>query len=370
MGPRQSGKTTLARAVFSRHTYISLEELDNQRFATDDPRRFLELYKNDHGIILDEIQRVPTLLSYIQTYVDVNEVRGYFILMGSQNFLVAQAVSQTLAGRISIFMLLPCFTSELSYSNYLPMHIDEAIFRGSYPRPYAYDLSIADWTSDYIVTYLERDVRLIKNVSDPSLFKKFVQLCAGRIGQLLSLSALALECGISVPTVKQWISLLEASYILFLVYPYFKNFGKRLVKTPKLYFYDTAIACSLLNIDSPFQVGTHYLRGGLVESYIMSDLYKQLYNNGRKNQLYFWRDNVGHVIDCIIERADMPIPLEIKSGQTIDSGFFEGIKFWKDLTKITPLSFVMYGGDKTQERAEAKICSWKDTDYVLKQIFT
>lgn len=195
MGPRQSGKTTLARSIFNKHIYISLEEIDNQRFATEDPRRFLELYKNDFGIILDEIQRVPSLLSYIQTYVDLHDVRGYFVLTGLQNFLVAEAVTQTLAGRISIFTLLPCSASELARAHYLPKNLDEALFKGSYPRPFVYDLSSSDWASDYIVIYLERDVRLIKNVSDLSVFKKFVQLCAGRIGQLLNLSALAVECG-------------------------------------------------------------------------------------------------------------------------------------------------------------------------------
>jgi len=369
LGPRQSGKTTLARTLFNNHRYVSLEELDTQRFATEDPRRFLELYQNPHGIILDEFQRVPSLLSYIQTYVDTHDLKGYFILTGSQNFLMMEAVSQTLAGRVALCTLLPCSTSELSHANLLAPTLDEAILRGSYPRPLVHNLDPSDWCQDYIMTYLERDVRLVKNIIDLSTFKRFVQLCAGRVGQLLNLSSLATESGITVPTAKQWLSVLQASYLIFLVQPHFRNFNKRLVKTPKLYFYDTALLCTLLGIETASQLGTHYSRGSIVESYVMSDLYKQLLNRGRNNQLYFWRDSVGHEIDCILERADTLVPLEIKAGKTVVSDFFTGITFWQQLTGMRD-AFVVYAGDQTQKREPATLVSWREIDTIIKQVFS
>ncbi|MBA3954830.1 ATP-binding protein [Candidatus Dependentiae bacterium] len=366
LGPRQSGKTTLARATFKDHIYISLEDLDTRKFAQEDPRRFFFENRNEHGIILDEFQHVPELLSYIQTQVDTEDIPGYFILTGSQNFLLNQAISQTLAGRIALLYLLPLSISELKAKELLPEKVDSLIFKGQYPRVYARNLNPATWYRDYIATYLERDVRQLAAISDLSRFHYFIQLCAGRVGQLLNVSSLATDCGIDVRTAKSWLSLLEASYIIFLLQPHYKNFSKRLIKSPKIYFYDTAIACSLLGIESEQQLQNHYLKGNLFECLITSDLIKHFYNANRRPQLYFWRDNHGHEVDCIIEKAMQLIPIEIKLSMTISSSLFEGLKYWKEISdNIYPKAYLVYGGFQDQERAQATVVSWQNIEKIF-----
>ncbi|HVX01090.1 MAG TPA: ATP-binding protein, partial [Candidatus Babeliaceae bacterium] len=365
LGPRQSGKTTLVRNTFGQHKYISLENLDLREIATHDPRQFLESNRNEHGIILDEFQNVPTLLSYIQTYVDQEKLKGYFILTGSQNFLVNQAISQTLAGRIAILTLLPLSIKELKESHILP-GIDELIFNGCYPRIYGENVLPSVFYPSYTLTYIERDVRQITQVTDLTAFKRFVQLCAGRIGQFLNISSLATDCGISQATAKAWLSLLEASYIIFLLQPHYQNFSKRLIKTPKLYFYDTGLACSLLGLDMASQVSTHYLRGALFESLIISDLYKCFYNTARAPRLYFWRDNHGHEIDCIIEKGQHLMPIEIKASRTIHLDFFKGLQYWLNLAGTDKRdSFVIYGGDNYFTLSNGTIVSWKEIDRIF-----
>ncbi len=359
LGPRQSGKTTLARKAFKEHTYVSLEEPKNRQFAYDDPYSFLQTYASDAGIILDEIQEVPSLLSYIQVYVDEHQKPGYFILTGSQNFLVHDAVNQTLAGRIAIFTLLPLSINELRDASLLPATIEELIFKGQYPRSYSFDIDPADMYPDYIRTYIERDIRSLKNITNLSVFQKFVGLCAGRIGQLLNMTSLANDAGISLATAKSWLSLLEASYIIFLLQPYHTNIGKRLVKTPKLYFYDSGIACSLLGIESARQLSQHYVRGGLVETVLISELYKQRYNQGRPPRFYFWRDKLGHEIDCLIVQANGNIPLEIKAGKTVSSDYFDGLKYWYQVYDQPANGFVVYAGDENQQRRSGKLVSWR-----------
>jgi len=361
LGPRQSGKTTLARATFSRYNYVSLEDLDVRRLAISDPREFLNLHKNEHGTILDEIQHAPDLLSYIQTEVDKTQKTGSFVLTGSQNFLFNETISQTLAGRISILTLLPLSMSELQQENLLPENINDIIFQGSYPRLYDKNIAPADWYPNYVHTYIERDVRQIKNITDLSVFQLFMKLCAGRIGQLLNMSSLANDCGISVGTAQSWLSLLQASYIIILLQPHFKNFSKRLVKTPKLYFYDTGLASFLLELDNPKQLSTHYLRGGLFESYIISELIKLRYNVGRVPHYYFWRDNVGREIDCVIDHGGKSFPVEIKSGQTINQDYFEGLYYWSELAgDQAGRSYCIYTGFESQNRTRVSVLKWQD----------
>ncbi|MGB5288910.1 MAG: ATP-binding protein, partial [Ignavibacteriaceae bacterium] len=298
VGPRQSGKTTLVKMSFKEKTYLNLEEPDTRLFAQTDPRSFLSGSKS--GLIIDEAQRVPDLFSYIQSIVDESKTPGQFIITGSHNFLMQEKISQTLAGRVAILTLLPFSLEEIrredseeDFPNY--------IFSGFYPPIYDRKIEPSDWYPNYIRTYLERDVRLIKNIPDLNSFTLFVKLCAGRIGQLLNLSSLAIEAGISVNTAKSWLSILEASYIAYRLEPHFQNFNKRLVKMPKLYFYDTGLACSLLGLESVDQISTHYLVGSLFENLVLSDLIKHKMNYGLNNNFYFWRDKLGREVDCLIE---------------------------------------------------------------------
>lgn len=367
MGPRQSGKTTLVKEVFSNYKYISLEDLDARVFAQRDPRSFLKDNENENGIILDEVQNVPDLLSYIQTYVDSTEKTGYFVITGSQNFLVNEAVSQTLAGRVAIFTLLPLSINELEQNNLLADSPEKAIFYGSYPRIYKKDILPLDFYPSYTTTYLERDVRQIKNVENLTSFQTFMKLCAGRIGQLINLTSLSNDCGVSVSTIKSWLSLLEASYIVFTLQPHYKNFSKRLIKAPKIYFYDTGLACSLLGINSLEQLYSHYLRGGLFESYIISDLMKQSFNIGIRPSLYFWRDKAGNEVDCLIEKGTQLIPVEIKSGKTINSDFFDGIEYWNNLSMSDPSGgFIVYSGDQNQKREKGNVVGWRSVNGLIK----
>lgn len=360
MGPRQSGKTTIARETFKKHVYVSLEQLKEREFAQEDPDLFFQRYHNEHGIILDEIQRVPELLSYIQVHVDEFKKAGYFILTGSQNFLIHEAITQTLAGRIALFTLLPFSINELKKADLLPKTIEGCIFKGQYPRVYAYDLDPLKWYPDYLSTYVERDIRSIRNITDLSLFQRFIGLCAGRIGQLLNITSLANDCGVTVSTAKSWLSLLEASYIIFLLQPYHRNHGKRLVKTPKLYFYDSGLACSILGIESEEQLVQHYLRGGLVETLILSELIKQQYNKGRRPHLYFWRDKIGHEVDVLINVGTTFIPVEIKAGKTISTSYFEGLRYWYQLVESEEINgIVIYAGDDDQQRKYGKVVSWR-----------
>jgi len=367
-GPRQSGKTTLAQMAFKNHAYVSLEDYKAKELATNDPYGFFDLYHNKHGIILDEIQTVPTLFSYVQTWSDKHQKLGYFVLTGSQNFLLNQAVTQTLAGRIAITTLLPFSVSELTRARLLPKTLERAVFHGGYPRIFTQKVESHEWYENYLRTYIERDIRQLKNVENLDLFKKFIGLCAGRTGQLLNISSLANDCGITANTTRSWLSLLQASYIIFLLQPYHKNFSKRLIKSPKLYFYDTGLACSILGIDESETLHTHYLRGGLVESFILSELYKTLYNQGQEPRCYFWRDSIGHEVDSIIEYGSHTITLEIKASKTIHHNYFDNLNYWNQLAKTdTKNNYVIYSGDENYKRTAGNVVSWKKCANVLKK---
>lgn len=369
LGPRQSGKTTLARLTFPDYKYISFEDLDKRAYAKNDPRLFLRDIMNEKGVILDEIQHVPDLMSYIQTYVDQEKKNGYFILTASQNFLITQTISQTLAGRMAIMTLLPLSIKELRENNLLGKFSEDAMYAGGYPRIYEQAIKPSEWIPGYIQNYIEQDVRQITNVQDLNLFQRFLKLCAGRTGQLVNMEALANECGISQNTVKGWLSVLEASYIIFLLQPHFTNINKRVVKTPKLYFYDTGIACNLLEIKSEKDLAQHYLRGGLFESMIISDLFKEYYNRGECPSIYFWRDKTGHEVDCMIDQGIRTIPIEIKSGETIGAGFFSGLEYWNKLVEGDPAhSYLVYAGTENQERSKGHVVSWRHVDSIVDQI--
>lgn len=367
LGPRQSGKTTLARGAFKNHAYVSLENFEERDLALSDPKRFLAAHIQAPGIIIDEVQHAPKLLSYIQTYVDESHKPGHIIITGSQNILVNQAISQSLAGRVSIFTLLPFSIPELRNGSLLPNTIEELVYKGSYPRIYAYDLESTNWYLDYIETYVERDVRQIANIIDLVTFRRFMRLCAGRVGQLLNVAALATECGIDQRTANAWLSVLEASYIIFRLQPHHENFNKRLVKSPKLFFYDTGLVCALLDIKSPTQVGDHYLRGGLIESLLISEIFKHYYNHGERPQnVFFWKNQAGNEIDCIIQKNNRLIPIEIKASNTIVSEFFKVLLYWQQLTNDPKPGYVIYGGLKNQEWTQGTVVSWKNIDDIFK----
>ena len=359
-GPRQSGKTTLIRSLFSELPYVSLEEPDIRQRALEDPRSFLKNYPN--GAVLDEVQRVPNLFSYLQGIIDSN-ADCHFVLSGSQHFLLMEQVTQSLAGRVAILQLLPLSLLEMKNAELPLSSVEETMFTGGYPRIFNQEITPYDFHTSYLQTYVERDVRQLRQVSDLDLFVRFIRLCAGRIGQLLNVHSLASDVGISTPTAQAWLSVLQTSHIIFLLQPHFKNFNKRLVKTPKLYFTDTGLACNLLGIEKAEQLTSHFLRGGLFENLIILELLKNRYNQGKKSNLYFWRDNHGREVDCLVENIDRFKAIEIKSSQTTNSAFFDGLNFWKDLTAdATESTSVVFGGDISIQTAKGDYISWRNLE--------
>ncbi|MBA3752219.1 ATP-binding protein [Candidatus Dependentiae bacterium] len=359
-GPRQSGKTTLVKKFFKDYTYLNFENPETLAFATQDPKSFLQKYENEQGIIIDEFQHFPQFLSYIQIEVDQKKRPGYFVLTGSQNFLMNQAITQSLAGRIGILTLLPLSINEFSYNHRLESQTNEVIVKGCYPRIYTDNFAPDELYPSYIQTYVERDVRLITNIVDLSTFKKFMKLCAGRVGQLLNISDIATNCGITQRTAQHWISILEASYIIFLLQPHHTNFNKRVTKTPKLYFYDTGVVCSLLGIKHSEELALNPYRGHLFECFIIADLFKQCFNLGTNAPLYFWRDRNGTLeIDCLVDWGGHLTSIEIKAGQTITTDFFHSLKKWNELSKVDPLtSYIIYAGEDIQKRAVGTVMGW------------
>ena len=362
MGPRQSGKTTLVRDAFPDLPYLSLEEPDISQFALLDPRGFLSNYPD--GAVLDEIQNTPELFSYIQSIVDNNR-KTQFILTGSANFLLMEKISQSLAGRTAILDLLSLSFSELKHDNFSFDKYETLIFKGQYPRIYDRDLAPTDFYPAYIRTYVEKDVRTIKNIENTNNFIRFTKLCAGRTGQLLNYTSLANDAGISINTVKSWLSILESSYIIYRLEPFYKNFKKRLAKSPKLYFYDTGVACSLLGIQNERQVTSHYLRGALFENLIINEFIKQSFNRGVRNYPYFWQNHHGKEIDCILDNGEEILPIEIKSGKTISNHYFANLKYWRKLTKSPDnWGYVIYGGDKNMKSSSGSFISWRDIEQI------
>lgn len=358
-GPRQSGKSTLVKMTFPEYKYVSFADIDMREFATTDPRGFIATYPDK--TIIDEVQLAPSILYYLQTHTDNENREGMYILTGSQNMLLMDSVDQSLAGRVGILRLLPFSYQELSKAGIASKSINETIFYGGYPRIYDKQIHPADFYPNYINTYVERDVRNIRQIENLSAFVRFIKLCAGRIGQLLNKSSLATECGISEPTVQSWLSVLEQCYIIHLLKPDHRNFNKRLTKSPKLYFYDTGLACSLLGINSASQVDTHFMRGGLFENLIINEKIKQHYNQGKDADFSFWRDSNGNEVDLIISENSEIYAYEMKSGATFNSAFFKGLDYWANLSGIDANhKTAVYGGEQRLSTTHGQIVPWNE----------
>ncbi|HNZ72761.1 MAG TPA: ATP-binding protein, partial [Prolixibacteraceae bacterium] len=354
VGPRQSGKTTLAKYVFPDKKYISLENPDTRNFANEDPRGFLDSY--NEGAIFDEIQKVPHLFSYLQQIIDETNEPGKFILTGSNNFLLQEGITQSLAGRIAYQLLLPFSINEIIQSD----NVGEMILKGFYPPLYDQKLDAYTWHKNYISTYVERDVRQLKSINNLETFSRFIRLCAGRTGQLLNLSSLAIEVGVDHKTIGSWLGILESSYIIHRLQPHYTNFNKRLVKMPKIYFHDTGVLCALLGIQNVEQLNFHPLWGNIFENFVVNELVKKKINFNLRSNLFFWRDSKGYEIDVLVENGLSLYPIEIKSGQTISSEYFKNLNFWKSLTGNEPAT-VIYNRKETQKRSNGhEVIFWKD----------
>ena len=356
-GPRQSGKTTLAKSVAHEYNYFSFENMDTRIFAEEDPRGFLR--SAGERFILDEVQHVPAIFSYLQEFLDNSVQNGKVILLGSQSFLINQHITQSLAGRVANLKLLPLSYSELKKAKIDQTNIHQLLFKGGYPRLYKEHIEATDFFPNYIETYLERDVRLLKNIGNLNTFIRFSKLCAGRVGNVLNISALANDADISVNTAKSWLSVLEASYILFRVQPYTSNINRRLIKSPKLYFYDTGLVCSLLNIGQESQLEHFYLRGNLFENFVFSELVKNRYNKGESVNFYYLRDAKGTEVDCVIEKPDKHIFIEIKLSETLTSAHLKNMEIMQKEFSNTK-RFLIYSGDTEPVFHQTQCVNWKN----------
>ncbi len=364
-GPRQSGKTTLARDTFPSHAYVTLEDPDTRALALADPRRFLARF--DRGAILDEVQRAPDLLSYLQGLVDERGRRGEFVLTGSQQFGLLDTVSQSLAGRVGMARLLPMSLAEMRRAGLEPpggASLEDTLFTGGYPALHTGAGAAPDthlWFSSYAQTYLERDVRQVLAVTDLALFQRFLSLCAARSGQLLNLSSLASDCGVAQPTARRWLTVLEASDVVVLLRPYHRNFGKRLVKTPKLYFVDTGLLCWLLRVPDARSLLTHASRGAIFETWVVGETIKHRLNRGLPPDLWFWRDNHGTEVDLVFEDRGRLQAVEIKSGTTFASDWLAPCRRWQAMAGADAAKPVLvWGGADSFELEGANVVSWRE----------
>lgn len=362
-GPRQSGKTTFLQHYFSDYTYFNLESPQTREFIESDPQQFLK--SNPQNIIIDEVQRLPELLSYIQVHVDKQQKMGSIVISGSQNLLISEKISQSLSGRAGYQNIFPFSLKELATHKLNLSNHYKQILKGFYPALYTRDVEPSLFYSRYLATYVERDARLIKNIQNLSQFQKFMGLLSGRVGQVVNVSALANDTGISPNTAEDWISILEASYIVYRLQPYYKNIGKRLIKSPKIYFYDTGVLCSLLNLSSVNELMNHFAVGSIFENFIISEFKKEISETNRSVQIYFYRDNHGNEIDLIIDTGGNLIPIEIKSSTTFSKTFFKGFEYWKKHVDETTQGFVVYGGEDSQKIQDHEIISWMNLQKVF-----
>ena len=362
LGPRQSGKTTLAKELFPKKPYVSFENQDNILLVTKDPRAFLDQYKT--GAIFDEIQRVPQLLSYLQGVIDdqPNKV-GLFIITGSQNLLLLESISQTLAGRIAFIHLLPFSFTELASSKHGTQSLNKLILNGGYPRLYDRKIKPVDFYPNYLLTYVERDVRQIKNITNLAMFQRFLKVCASRVGQEVNYTSIGNDTGVDQKTVLSWFGILEASFIAFRLQPFYNNLGKRLTQMPKLYFYDTGLCCSLLELETESHVNTHPLRGALFENLIILELLKARFNNGQRSNLFYWRDRTGNEIDVLLDQSAQVVPIEIKTSATFTSDYVKGINYWKKINPNVKNAFVVFTG-KTASLDKISILNWKEIELI------
>jgi predicted AAA+ superfamily ATPase len=361
IGPRQSGKTTLCRLMFPNKPYVSMENPDVLEFAKADPRGFLAQYKN--GAILDEVQRAPHLFSYLQQILDETNKKGLFVLTGSNNFLLQQNITQTLAGRVGYLQLLPLSMGELIEANKFKSNYLQAIVTGGYPEIIAKKVNPADWYSNYISTYVERDVRLLKNISNVSLFLKFIRLCAGRAGSVLNLNSLANDCGIDQKTATHWMAVLQASFVVYLLRPYHNNYNKRLIKAPKLYFVDTGLACSLAGIENAKQLTNHPFKGNFFENLLVVEALKKRMNVGLQDNLFYWRDKTGNEVDLLAESSTAINAYEVKAGETISTDYFKGLLYYAGVEKKKTKLYLLYGGKEAQTRSNGvKVHPWNEVE--------
>ncbi|MBI2026524.1 MAG: ATP-binding protein [Deltaproteobacteria bacterium] len=364
IGPRQSGKSTLVQASFPSFSYVSLENPDLRRMAIEDSRGFLSRYPAP--VIFDEIQRAPELISYLQEIVDTPGFKGPYIVTGSQHLLLMEKMSQSLAGRVRILELLPLSSEELGQA--ISETWEEAVFLGGYPRVHQNKSQASAWLQDYFRTYVERDVRLLTRIQDIDVFERFVLLCAGRVGQLVNYESLAADCGTSPPTLRAWLAILKTSFICTTLSPHFQNFNKRIIKTPKLYFFDTGLLCYLLRIEKPEQISQHPLRGAIFENWIIQERMKHFYNLGKPPPLYFWRDKKGHEIDLIEDRGVYLYPSEIKSSSTFHGDFVNSLEWFnkqQDLSQTVALSSkgtCFFSGLENFRFKDYQIVSWKQVN--------
>jgi predicted AAA+ superfamily ATPase len=365
VGPRQSGKTTLAKMLKPDYRYVNLEIPAERLFAKEDPQGFLQNYRD--GVIIDEVQYAPELFSYLQVMVDAHGSKGRFILTGSQNFLMMEKLSQSLAGRVAIYQLLPFASSELVNTPYTNNDWESDIVAGFYPGLRVNDIGPSLFYDSYLQTYVERDVRMIKNISNLDLFQKFIKLLAGRVGQLYNQSAMAIELGIDHKTINAWMTVLEASFITFRLKPYFENFSKRLIKSPKVYFYDVGLVSHLLGIRSVDQLNQHFAKGSLFENLVILELYKNIAGRGARPELYFWRDVSGHEIDLLLPEGNVLKVMEIKSSKTMHQDFIKNLRFLSSVAdnKYQILKYLVLGNDQLQFRTDYTVLSYKHLQSML-----
>ncbi|HFA47975.1 MAG TPA: ATP-binding protein [Bacteroidetes bacterium] len=357
-GPRQSGKTTFCKQLCPNYQYLNMELADNQEYARQDPHGFMDAFQG--GVILDEVQNVPELFPYIQFYTDERRRQGEYILSGSQHFLLLEKITQSLAGRVALFNLLPFSLEELKGTDWELDAWQQYAWTGFYPRIYEAGILPNDFYPDYLQTYVERDVRQIVNVSDLNLFKSFIASCAGRCGQLFKAAQIGNEIGVDAKTIRKWLSILETSFIVYRLQPYHKNFSKRIVKTPKLYFYDVGLAAHLLGIRSEKDLDVHFAKGALFENMAINELSKNLFNRHERPSFYFWQDNNSNEIDLLVDKITSREIIEIKAGKTVNKSFFSNLEKYKKLDKDVTQSWLVYGGAQSQQRLGTNVISWKN----------
>lgn len=364
IGPRQSGKSTLIKKMFKDYVYLDMQDAEIFDFANSDPKGFLNSYKDEAGVIIDEAQYAPNLFAQLKVEVDKDPRPGYYVLSGSQNFLLHGKISESLAGRVYFNTLLPLSIKELKHADLLADRAESQLHKGFYPRVYQPEVNAQTYYENYISTYVERDIRSIRNIDNILTFKKFMHLCALRIGTILNLADLAANCGISTATAKSWFSLLEASFILFLLPSYHENLGKRITKSPKLYFYDVGLATTLMGLDQEAIIAKRTIYGALFENMVIVDLIKHFHAKGIRSTLTFFRDSNKNEIDLIIELGGKTIPVEIKASETMDSNFFNTMKWFQEQNNSDQKAVVVYGGDKSGERSLGRTISWKDLEKI------
>jgi predicted AAA+ superfamily ATPase len=364
-GPRQSGKSTLCRALFPDKPLVSLEDPDQRAFATSDPRGFLARYPA--GAVLDEIQRAPEIPSYLQAIVDADAEPGRFVLTGSENLLLSATISQSLAGRATAVHVLPCSYAEIRRFANPPTDLAAVLWSGGYPRIHDRKLVPSEWLADYVRTYVERDLRQIVNVADLGAFQTFLGLAAGRTAQALNASSLGSDAGVTHATARRWLSILEQCFVAYLLRPYYRNVGKRLTKAPKLHFWDSGLLCFLLGIRSPEQLRTHPLRGAIFESWVIGEIRKELGARGVQHQPLYYRDQRGHEVDLLVELGARALGVECKAGATFASDAFAELEFFAAAAAADPLlgeliSAVVYGGEESHRRSGGMAVAWSAID--------